>query len=694
VQLVPLIALFGWIPFVVALFAVLPARRAMLASSIGAWLLLPSTGIDLPGLPAYDKAVAATAGIFLATLIFEPNRFASFRFRWFDLPVLVWCLCPFCSSLSNGLGVYDGVAAVVRQMAMWLLPYLVGRLYLTNLEGLRDLAVAMVIGGVCLVPLCLFEARMSPVLGQLVYGIGRFEGTRLGGYRPRVFFATGLELGLWMNAVTLVAVWLWWSGQLKALGRIPGGLVAAMLLITTLICRSTGATLLLVLGLGSLWVCSRTKTKWAMWAMLSIAPVYYTLRITDAWTGRSAVEAVRLVLGDDRAGSLEFRLINEDFFIAKTLQRPIFGWGGWGRNFVYGEDGRALTVIDQLTIIAFSANGYVGLVAMIATLLLPPLLFLRRFSVNQWIQADVAPAAAIALVLNLYLLDCMFNGMLNVIYLTAAGGLLNVVGVRPKPSRGGRDDGKPGQTASPGPHLPSGAASQELSTYTRAARVEPGEKRTSESECAGVGQSLQAAARLQSLTCEPQNPDLAPRLREPGEALALRYQTLGRDSKMRGRFAEAKLTWMQALEQWNNLITADPDHPLFHQNWCDCANDLAWLLANAPDPAVRDPASAVELASQTAQTNPSCATYWNTLGAAHYRAGDFHATIAALSRAVDLTEGGTAFDHVFLAMAHAQLGDQEQARHWLDLAKLWAEQHSPDHAELTSLRAEAKSVLR
>src|SRR5262249_25094735 len=162
---------------------------------------------------------------------------------------------------------------------------------------------------------------------------------------------------------------------------------------------------------------------------------------------------------------------------------------------------------------------------------------------------------------------------------------------------------------------------------------------------------------------------------------------------VRRRFAEAKTTWMRALGLWTDLITAYPNHPLFHQNWCDCANDLAWLLANAPDPAVRDPASAVELAGQTAQANPGCATYWNTLGAAHDRAGDLHATIAALGRAVDLTEGGTAFDHVFLAMAHAQLGDQEQAQHWLDLAELWAEQHNPDHAELASLCAEAKSVL-
>jgi len=317
VALVAPIALFGWIPIVLLLFAVLPAQRAMVASAISAWLLLPPTGIDLPGLPTYDKAMAATVGILLAAVIFEPNRLISFRLRWFDLPILLWCLCPFCSSISNGLGLYDGFAAIFRQMTLWLLPYLVGRLYLTDSNGLRDLAVGMVIGGVCLVPLCLFEARMSPLLLPMIYGMRGFEGTRFGGYRPHIFFSTGLEAGLWMNAVTLVAVWLWRTGQFKQLWGLPAGAITAMLIVTSFLCRCTGATILLLLGLGSLWICWRSKTKWVLWALLFVAPVYYALRITDTWSGQSAVELVRSLFGEERAGSLWFRFMNEDLFIAK-----------------------------------------------------------------------------------------------------------------------------------------------------------------------------------------------------------------------------------------------------------------------------------------------------------------------------------------------------------------------------------------
>jgi hypothetical protein len=226
------IALFGWIPVVIVLFMLLPARRAMVAGTIAAWLFLPPTGIDLPGIPPFDKSAAATIGILLATVAFEPGRLLAFRPRWFDLPILVWCLCPFCSSISNGLGAYDGFSSVFRAIVVWMFPYLVGRLYLTDLDALRDLALGIIIGGVCLIPLCLFEIRMSPRLLTIVYGVGGLEGTRYGGYRPRVFFQSGLELGLWMNAVTLVAIWLWRTGQLKRLGGFSGGAIAAMLLIT------------------------------------------------------------------------------------------------------------------------------------------------------------------------------------------------------------------------------------------------------------------------------------------------------------------------------------------------------------------------------------------------------------------------------------------------------------------------------
>jgi tetratricopeptide (TPR) repeat protein len=243
---------------------------------------------------------------------------------------------------------------------------------------------------------------------------------------------------------------------------------------------------------------------------------------------------------------------------------------------------------------------------------LPAVLFLRRFPVKQWDDPGLAPAVVIAVIVDLYLIDGLFNAMPNVIYIIAGGGLINIVPARTKPR----------------------VKTTAWSTNSQ-------------------------------------------------ERLVVRYRSLGRSLKDRGRFAEAKTAWLDALE----LLTEQS------QQWCDCANDLAWFLVTAPDLAVRDPARALSLAVKATEGHPECSTYWNTLGAVQYRAGDFKAAVTALDRSTVLSQGGSAFDHFFLAMAHTRLENQEQAQHSFARAMLWMEQHDAGHVELLRLRDEARSIL-
>ncbi len=78
---------------------------------------------------------------------------------------------------------------------------------------------------------------------------------------------------------------------------------------------------------------------------------------------------------------------------------------------------------------------------------------------------------------------------------------------------------------------------------------------------------------------------------------------------------------------------------------------------------------------------------------AHYRAGNLRAAIAGLDQATALGNGGTAFDHVFLAMAHARLGNPDDARRWFNLTLIEMEQDPPGHAELCRLCEEASTLL-
>ena len=114
------LALLGWIPAILLLFALLPRLMAVSIATIGAWLILPPYSLPIAGMPDYSKATAAGLGMMLGTVIFCSDRILMFRPRWFDLPMLFWCVFSgIASSLQNGLGLYDGLAeALELKLAM------------------------------------------------------------------------------------------------------------------------------------------------------------------------------------------------------------------------------------------------------------------------------------------------------------------------------------------------------------------------------------------------------------------------------------------------------------------------------------------------------------------------------------------------------------------------------------------------
>ena len=64
-------------------------------------------------------------------------------------------------------------------------------------------------------------------------------------------------------------------------------------------------------------------------------------------------------------------LENDDMLIAKAMQKPLFGWGGWSRNRVFEESGRDMAVTDGFWILELGSNGCVGLISMTLAMLLP-----------------------------------------------------------------------------------------------------------------------------------------------------------------------------------------------------------------------------------------------------------------------------------------------------------------------------------
>lgn len=419
------IVLYAWFGLAPFLFACLPARRAIIAGYVLAWLFLPISVLDTPFVDV-DKYVAASIGVVIGLLLFAKTRFGGLRFSYWDLPIAVWCACPIATSFQNDLGLYDGISAGAHRALMWGVPYVLARTYLADKQGVRDLALGVLYGGLLYVPLCLFEIRMSPKLHLLLYGYHQHAFLQtlrtIGGYRPMVFMHHGLMLGLWMTTASLVGIVLWRSGTLPRIGRWNTKWFVVALIVTTIMCQSVGALVLLVIGLGA-YVALRRFPR-ATIALLVATPVLYcAARVGGAWDGNALVRITRN-FSEERASSLAYRLSQEEVLCARAWEQPVLGWGGFNRAFPppNGSDFRP-AVSDSLWIVVFGMNGLVGLFSVVLTCLAPILIAARRWRPAQWLDPDNAPVTALSIVLGLYLMDGMVNMMVNPVFMLAAGSL-------------------------------------------------------------------------------------------------------------------------------------------------------------------------------------------------------------------------------------------------------------------------------
>ena len=330
------LALFGWIPVVFFLFLLLPPRRAVSTSLLVGWLFLPIASFNLPGFLDYDKITATCLSVFLAAAIMD-KRLWNFRPTRFDLPMLVWCLCPLATSVSNGLGVYDGLSTAIQQTLLWGLPYVMGRAYFGDFKGLRELATVLFIGGLIYIPLCLYEIRMSPQLHSTIYGFYQHDFSqtmRAGGWRPTVFLQHGLAVGLFMSVTSLIGAWLWYSMPSRLFPGRPSGWLVALLLITSVLVKSLGALVLLALGLLVLFLSTKLRTRILVLLLLLSFPLYIAARTVGGWSGDQMRDLAQLVGTEDRVGSLLTRLRNEHYLLEKAKLQPLLGWGAWNRSFV------------------------------------------------------------------------------------------------------------------------------------------------------------------------------------------------------------------------------------------------------------------------------------------------------------------------------------------------------------------------
>jgi len=419
----------GWLVFSVFLFFITTPERAVIISVFGGILFLPVYTIDYPGIPALNKNTVVALGILIGGGLSGGTKEYPLYLRPYDIPMLLWCfVVPMATSLSNNLGLYYGLSVILENYLGWGVFYWAGRRYFGKLDTLKSLTRALIIGGMLYIPLIFFEIRMSPRINVILYGFFAAEWRqhfRYGGYRPIVFMEHGIMLSLFMAVAAMVAFWLWRNKSLTTVGHVPIAPLTIILIVASILCRTASGWFFLVIGIGIYFLYKKNNSKIAIRVLIILVPLYIIARLTNVISSGVVQLIASFLFDNERVASLSLRLMQENLFSLKALSRPFLGWGGYGRAWpvdpVTGTE--LIPMIDSLWVKLFGWYGFLGLTSVFSALGIGPWCVSNKNS-NHSNTADINKIV-LSIVVVFFMIDSLFNGMINPMYILIAGALLS-----------------------------------------------------------------------------------------------------------------------------------------------------------------------------------------------------------------------------------------------------------------------------
>jgi hypothetical protein len=430
------LTLLSWPLVTLWLYRARPVNQAILWTILGAWLLLPvGAEFKIPGVPQFDKVSIPNIGALIGCVVVarHPIRFWN-SLGFAEILLLMSLIGPFITSELNddpilagvsilpALSSYDALSAAVAEF-IFLIPFFLGRQLLRGSEDNVEILRAMTIAGLLYTIPILFEIRMSPQLHNWFYGYFPHEfgqQVRNGGYRAAVFLGHGLWVAFFVMMTTIAASALWRTRT--RLLRLPPAGITAYLAAILMLQKSMGALIYCCVAVPLVrFTQPRFQLRIAT-VLVSIALLYPMLRLAGLFPTSVLVDVSTSVSGD-RADSLEFRFENEERLLQHASQRLIFGWGGWGRNRLYDENGKDTSVTDGQWIIMIGAFGLFGFVGKFGLLSLPVFRALSALKFARSIP-DRVNLAALALILSINIVDLLPNSTLSPWSWLLAGALL------------------------------------------------------------------------------------------------------------------------------------------------------------------------------------------------------------------------------------------------------------------------------
>lgn len=438
-NLLAYMVLFGWPLVILGLFRRLPPGRALIWSILGGYLLLPPiANVDLPLIPPLDKASIPNLTAFVVCLALIGRTSVSLPdSRLTRLLLLMFVFTPVATALTNsepiifakgalpGLSIYDSISFALAQLIA-IMPFVLGRNLLATEEAQRDLLKALAVAGLAYSIPMLIEVRLSPQLNVWIYGFFQHafdQMMRYGGFRPIVFLEHGLWVALFAMMAFVSALVLAKTESANQRGRYV--FFTFYLGVVLVLCKSA-ASLVYAAALVSLLVFTTTRTQMRVAMVLATIVLVYPLLRSLGLIPIDDIMSLANWADPDRAQSLGFRTNNENLLLAHAAEKPLFGWGGWGRNFVYDFlTGKRITTVDGRWIIVMGVAGWVGYLAEFGLLALPVLMLMRVAKTEG--ENFSKYAAPLALLFAFTLVDLLPNATLIPMTWLIAGSMLGYV---------------------------------------------------------------------------------------------------------------------------------------------------------------------------------------------------------------------------------------------------------------------------
>lgn len=453
------VVLFSWPLVAWILFRKLPLIQAFVATVMLGYLFIPElTFFKVPMLPPISKdtmpSFCAAVGIILARRAAarkarqaarragtgigvegDVEALAGGKIRasrmTYVVPLIVAVLFPatiltwytnqepliYGPRYLQALKPYD-IGGMMLQLFVQILPLFLARKELRDREALVDFLRVFAICGLIYTPFIIWEERMSPQINMHLYGFfpaSFVQHIRDGAYRPIVFLAHGLRVGIFLTMAVLAAATLF-RAKVDGEKRARWLWLSLWLMVNLALSHNFGATLIAGLLLLVVLFLPLRFQFWLAGAVALLVLLYPIARGGGLIPG----DSIKTLVGgysEERAGSLGTRLDNEDELLAWAAHKPLTGWGGWGRNRIYDpESGRDMSITDGTWVMVIGTSGWIGYLGLFGLICLPILFSMLRAGRY---KIDIVGAGVIMLLVA-NIIDLIPNSsMVPILWITA-----------------------------------------------------------------------------------------------------------------------------------------------------------------------------------------------------------------------------------------------------------------------------------